>query len=310
MSHPLLPKNKNKDNALFRQGKPDFSKLEADAFPTPTADEAGSILEETDIGSRYRWSGTTWIQIVQRGAAVVFSQDFLAEVALGNVPGFRLEGIQAQGPADITLGDVWGGPGDLVYPTTAEVWEVASDSINDTDGGTGLRTATVISLDANKLRQFTPVTLDGSTAVVLSGTHIRPHLIVGEDSGSLGFNDGTITVRVQGGGDIRSVMKPNIGISHDSHFTVPSNETGQFVNLFFLVPKNADMSGGTTIRDGSNPNATWIRSIDAFMYQSLVNFEIFARLPLASEADVKARAATSSSTFDITVIFEMLFIEV
>lgn len=70
MSHPLLPKNLNRDNALFRQGVPDFSKLNADAFPVPTEPEdQGAILEVTDTGDRYRWTGSVWVQVVTGGRA-------------------------------------------------------------------------------------------------------------------------------------------------------------------------------------------------------------------------------------------------
>lgn len=71
MSHPLLPKNKNKDTALFRQGKPDFIQLSTAAFPVPTAEEAGTILEHSDTGDRFRWTSTAWVIIGLGGAEVI-----------------------------------------------------------------------------------------------------------------------------------------------------------------------------------------------------------------------------------------------
>lgn len=64
MSHTLTPRNLNKDVALVRRGKPDYSKLDADAFPTPTDPrDQGAILEVTDTptGERYRWTGSLWV---------------------------------------------------------------------------------------------------------------------------------------------------------------------------------------------------------------------------------------------------------
>lgn len=75
MSHPLLPKNLNKDNALFRQGKPDYTKLSTDAFPTPTVDEAGAILESSDTGNRYRWTGAAWAPTHTKGSVNVHDKD-------------------------------------------------------------------------------------------------------------------------------------------------------------------------------------------------------------------------------------------
>lgn len=237
-------------------------------------------------------------------------KDFLTEIALGNVEGKRIEGFQMEGDITTIMGDVWGGPDDLIYTNTAVALEILSDSASDTDGGIGMRTVNVISLNADKLLTITPVTLDGTNPVALAGTSIRPHLIVGVDSGSNEDNVGTITLREVVSGNVWNVIKPGIGISHDGHFTVPSNETGQFLNLFIAAPKNNDLSGLTQIRDGSNPNPTWVSSAGIFAYQSLVNFEVFARLPLAAESDVRIRATAGSGVFSTTWIFEMLYIDI
>ena len=61
MSYENVPKNKTEKAVLTRGGRPDFSKLEADAFPVPTLDEAGAVLENTDTGNRFVWTGTTFI---------------------------------------------------------------------------------------------------------------------------------------------------------------------------------------------------------------------------------------------------------
>ena len=237
--------------------------------------------------------------------------DFLIEVALGNIEGFRIEGFQMEGMIDTTQGDVWGGTGDFTYPSSAVSLEIVSDDANDVaTTGTGMRTVNVISLDANKLLTITPVSLNGTTPVTLSGTHLRPHLVAGVDSGASGFNEGTITLSEVTSGNTWNVIKPGIGISHDGHFTVPSTETGQFLNLFIAAPKNNDVVGLTQIRDGSNANPTWVSSAEVFAYQSLVNFEVFAKLPLAAESDVRIRAEAGSGTFNTTWIFEMLYIDV
>lgn len=237
-------------------------------------------------------------------------QDYLTEIALGNIEGKRIEGFQMEGDITTIMGDVWGGPDDLIYTNTAVALEVVSDNIADTAGGTGMRTAAAITLNEDKLLTITPVTLSGTTPVALAGTSIRPHLIVGVDSGSNEDNVGTITLREVVSGNVWNVIKPGIGISHDGHFTVPSNETGQFLNLFIAAPKNNDLSGLTQIRDGSNPNPTWVSSAGIFAYQSLVNFEVFARLPLDPESDVRIRSTAGSGVFSTTWIFEMLYIDI
>lgn len=67
MSYENIPKNLTEKAVLTRGGRPDYTKLEAAGFPTPTADEAGAILENTDTGNRYRWTSTVWVQIEHIG---------------------------------------------------------------------------------------------------------------------------------------------------------------------------------------------------------------------------------------------------
>ncbi len=239
------------------------------------------------------------------------SKDFLIEVALGNEEGFRIEGFQMEGIIDdASMGDIWGGPGNLIYADSPVALRIKSDNDEDNSTGTGMRTAVVISLNASKLLTITPVTLDGQNFVNVAGVHIRPHLILGIDSGSSEENIGTITLSEVISGNVWNVIKPFFGISHDGHFTIPSIETGQFLNLFIAAPKNGDLVGLTKIRDGSNPNPTWLSSAPVNAYQSLVNFEVFAKLPLDAESDVKTQAIAGSGTFSTTWIFEMLYIEI
>lgn len=60
MSYENLPKNITNQAVLVRGGRPDYTTLSTAAFPTPTADEIGSILEHIDTGDRFRWSSTGW----------------------------------------------------------------------------------------------------------------------------------------------------------------------------------------------------------------------------------------------------------
>ena len=127
MSHPLLPKNLAKDNALFRQGKPDFTKLEAAAFPTPTLDEAGAILENSDTGTRYRWTGTVWVQIET-------TKDYFVEAAEGNIAGTSM--VQVTG-RNFSVGNsafetIWDQGGNYTYLTADTALFISSSSASDT----------------------------------------------------------------------------------------------------------------------------------------------------------------------------------
>lgn len=76
MSNTLLPKNLNNDTALFRFGKPDYSKLDAASFPSPSdPKDQGAILEVTDTGYRYQWTGSMWV--------LVFSPRLITSATVG-----------------------------------------------------------------------------------------------------------------------------------------------------------------------------------------------------------------------------------
>lgn len=82
MSYENVPKNLTEKAVLVRDGRPDYFKLDAAAFPSPTLDEAGAILEVTDTGDRHRWSGTDWYPTEKTGERLVSDLDALAQMVL------------------------------------------------------------------------------------------------------------------------------------------------------------------------------------------------------------------------------------
>ena len=95
-------------------------------------------------------------------------------------------------PEDITnLGGIYTGQPD----GDVEQIEIFSDSANDTSGGTGARTVKVTGLDANWLYKTETVSLAGLTGVVPESTWKRVFRAACMTYGSLGVNDGAITIR-------------------------------------------------------------------------------------------------------------------
>ncbi len=86
MSFESIPKNESELAVLTRGARPDFFKLQVDAFPTPAFDERGSVLENTDTGDRYIWTGTTWIQTHVRGLLINEPRDQYLEIGTGRDP--------------------------------------------------------------------------------------------------------------------------------------------------------------------------------------------------------------------------------
>lgn len=167
------PKNKTNRAVLVREGRADFEKLFADSFPVLQTQDAGSILEATDTGDRWRWSGTAWIQVALEGAVLVFAQDFYHEVAQGNVPGHSIINKYGVNPdIDIASGfeAIWNGGGDYTGhdATAAETIEVFSSDA--ADAGTLLSSGTATGGSRTSL-------IDTSATFVTDGGAIGDVLI-------------------------------------------------------------------------------------------------------------------------------------
>jgi len=230
--------------------------------------------------------------------------DYLIEVGFGEIPGNSSFGAIGIGNSTTTIRDMWGGPGDMVYPTAAETWEIVSDSASDAAAGVGARLVALTSLDGDLLEQVTLVTLNGTTPVTLSNSHFRPQSSLAVTSGSTNWNVGTITIRVSGGGDVRSVIAPTVGLSTDTHFTIPANKKAVILQNFIIFPKNADGPTEFRFRDATTTDASWLSTGRFPLYQNLAGFEVLAKFPLAPGTDTRARTSVSTGSHDVVTISE------
>lgn len=227
------------------------------------------------------------------------------ECAKGNIDGCSFFPIQSgEDNTQTTLTDVWGGTGDLVYPTTAETLEISSSSANDTAAGTGSRTGLLFSLALDFTEQVTPFTMNGTTAVTLTGTHFRVQDVVLDTSGADGVNDGVVTLQVSGGGAVRSVANIGNSRSFDSHWTVPLGKSAVVLQSYTLFEK--DYSGNTRAqaRDAGTANSSWISNVPVPLYQNIVPFEVMAKPVLPEKTDFKVQALTTASGGSCVIIVE------
>jgi len=171
---------------------------------------------------------------------------FGINVALGKIAGYNenfVLGLNRN--VGSTLEDVWGAGSDLVYPVAGEQWEVVSDNVADDIAGTGARVALLFALDTNYDPIVEQIIMDGTTPVETVATNLfRPDTLLIASSGSAGGNVGSITVRVQGGGNPRNFMHPGFGLSFDGHHTVPRG----FTSLLQFCQVNAGRGDGIEFR--------------------------------------------------------------
>jgi hypothetical protein len=222
--------------------------------------------------------------------------DFYLEAARGNVDGVTTRGVVAsRDNIGTSFEDIWNGVAtSMVYPTAAETWEIVSSSVNDTSAGTGVRTVLINSLDDSYIPQSQIATLNGTTPVALTGTHYRPNGMIAITAGSLLTNDGTITLRVSGGGNERNVIIPGNGASTDAHITVPAGQTYHLLQVVTILGKNFDGDVRTLFR-GSSSDSPWVASGDLPYYQAPFSLPIEARIGFPEKTDIKFQAKLSSS---------------
>lgn len=133
--------------------------------------------------------------------------------------------------------------------------EVVSDSVNDTAAGTGAQTVTFEVLDANYVRSFPTVTLNGTTAVALPAQVTAVNSIFVKTVGSVGSNVGTITVRDTGAGASRMLILPGRNISQAAARVVPAGYTLQIRTHFASI--NRTVTAGRWI--------TWTGAFQQFV---------------------------------------------
>lgn len=231
---------------------------------------------------------------------------FNLEVARGAVPGYRSVGNVGINPAvGKTPEDAWDVGGRFVFPTGAETWEILSDVANDSSAGTGARTVIISGLDTSYIEQTEIVSLNGTTPVTTTRTDwFRISSVVVISSGSNQANVGTITLRVSGGGLIRSQIRPDIGRTFNGFFTVPANKTLFVLRSAIFIPKNEDVSvTNKFLVDGTN---TFINGGDINVYQNdvSINFAIFPTLP--EKTDSITLLSSSNESVRVTVTTESI----
>jgi hypothetical protein len=178
-------------------------------------------------------------------ATVVRPTDYHYEVALGRRQGATLWNKFGYN-ADIDIGTetIWAYGGSFARMTAADTLNIVSSSAND-DGspaGTGAQSVIIYGLDANYVAQTEVVTLNGTGAVTTSSTWIGVNRVSVYLAGSLGYNDGNITVTRTTGGSVQAYMPLQEGTTQQCFFFVQDNHQALMDWLYITLVKNA---GGT-----------------------------------------------------------------
>lgn len=240
-------------------------------------------------------------------------EDFLLEVAKGNVPGHSIiHKFGHQESIGTNFETIWEGGGIYTYLASASVLKISSDDVNDDSGGTGAITVEITGLDSNFLDLTETITLDGQTPVNTSNSFIRVFRMIVRSAGSGGENAGTIyagTGNVVGGvpDNIFAQMDPGANQTLMAMFTIPDNKTGFFLQEYLSVAKAQDITSIVVVR----PNGeVFQQKAHMELFQNNYIFPFLASAPTLNErTDLETRAKTSAGTAHVSGGFDLLLIE-
>ncbi len=184
-------------------------------------------------GVRHSQSGQSYV----RSDDVRGTPEFLALALAGKIAGIRrviISGYNTDVDVATTPEDIFPAIESTLIPViaAAEAWEIVSNNAADTSAGTGARTVTITTVNGSYQEVSQVVTLNGVTAVPLTGAHIAANSCVVISVGSGGVNLGMLTIRVAGGGAARAYVGANDGVLNQAKFTVPS---GYLLELYSTV---------------------------------------------------------------------------
>lgn len=255
---------------------------------------------ESDTGAMYEWTGTFWLQID------LPSINAALDIAKGLIDGHSVIFTPASNiDVGLTEEDVDDDGGTFVDLTSAQSLEIVSSDANDTSAGTGVRTIGVETLDGNHATVIQTVTLNGTTPVALTGTHLRARRMLVITAGSGGANAGTLTLRVVAGQTMLSALIGN-NRSYTSRYTVPAGKTAYMTKFLITVGKGQDAVCRLMFRrDGQ----VFLSGAPLNVYQNDLQrpFPVFLEFP--EKTDVKFTAISQNVGTDVSVTYDIILVD-
>lgn len=161
--------------------------------------------------------------------------EFLSRITKGDVPNHRIFNLAGRHDANVEttgLGDISLIPNVVVLPRPGGIQlEIVSDDVNDTDGGTGIRTVEIVYLDPLFDEQTEEITLDGTTPVNTVATDIQDiQWMCATSVGSNTVAEGNISLRDTSGVTTYEYIQVGGNQSLTARFTVPNKHKGYIVD--------------------------------------------------------------------------------
>ena len=279
----------------------------APALPYPPTEYNSAVFEQFNNVLRLYFNN---IDNALRSNMIV-SEPYELRVSRGLVVGASTVNKFGTNPVISTTEEtIWENGGNITWPATAFTATIVSTDAADTSAGTGARVVTVQGLDSDYNFQTVSVTLNGTTAVTISGANpwLRINRAFVTSSGTGGGAAGTITIQDVGA----TVVYANLGLGNQTQmavYTVPAGHTLYLDQITFTAAVSTGTNSAVVKLDtrdfGSNTFRT--RYIADLQSGELIN-SLQYPLALPEKTDIEARAVVSGQSSAISAFFEGVLI--
>lgn len=317
MSYENVPKNLPENVVLTRQGTPEYTKLDSEPFPVPTADpkEVGAILLVTDTGVEYKWTGTNWVAL-----STAVPKNWELELAAGRIPGKSDVHLFGRNP-DIAMAsgfeDIWEG-GDLYTgfnATAAEPMSIVSTDAADTNSsGTGAWLILIAGLDAAYNEITEVVALNGLTPVLTVNNYLRCNSVIVISAGTAAQNVGNI-IGTQSVTIANTLFTINSGINRTlmAIYTVPANKVA-YVTSGFITAANKQ-SASCEVQAKSRRVGSVFQIAEWFAVNTSGSSYVYREfkiplLPVPAGTDIKICADTDTNGVAVAAGLEIILEDV
>jgi len=244
---------------------------------------------------------------------VVSSQPYTYGIAENSIAGHTalLKFGTRTAVAANTQSVVWEGTNPLyTYLTVAQQLKVVSASAQDGVGGTGIRTLTIVGLDANFDEVTEVVTMNGLTQVTTANSYIRIFRAYGSTSGTSLTNVGDINIYDNAGTLQLLRIVAGDGQTLMTIFTIPRNKTAYLIQLSTSNDsgKGARISLFTRLNDGGTLYP-WQIKYRAYIIGGDNEFHFNIPFKIAAKTDIEIRVTTpaSAGTTSAGATFELWY---
>lgn len=268
-------------------------------------------------GTRVSSSGQQYV----RSDDVRGTPEFLAQAFAGKIAGIRrvvIAGYNSDVDVATAPEDIFPAIESTLIPrvTVAESWEIVSSDPNDTAAGTGARTVSLTTVNGSYAEVTQTVTLNGTTAVPLTGTHIATNAGLVISTGSGGTNAGLLTIRVAGGGAARAYISPGDSVLNQCKFTVPAGHTLELYSSLMGLITSGGVESARFLFVITNPAGRTINTVRIPLFAngvSLYRHELgggllpYNTIAAMNETLIRVSAVTQNNTAVDAVVLGLLY---